>query len=56
MINLKNSNMLQHQVTATCLDREQRNNHKGAILCFKGLSSAGKYTLAQAFELGNWFV
>ena len=44
------SNVVWHQATVTRARREAMNGHRGAIIWFTGLSSAGKSTLAHAVE------
>lgn len=44
------SNAVWHPVGVTRRDRERRNEHRGAVLWFTGLPSAGKSTLAHAVE------
>ncbi len=46
----KSTNVVWHNATVTKERREQKNNHKGALLWFTGLSGSGKSTLAHAVE------
>ena len=41
------SNVVWHHATVTRARREQQNNHRGAILWFTGLSSAGHFRNSQ---------
>ena len=50
MTTTTSTNVVWHHATVTRARREQRNNHRGAILWFTGLSGAGKSTLAHAVE------
>lgn len=43
-------NVVWHHATVTRTRREEKNNHKSAVLWFTGLSGAGKSTLAHAVE------
>jgi len=44
------TNVVWHHATVTRERREQRNNHKGTLLWFTGLSGSGKSTIAHAVE------
>jgi adenylylsulfate kinase len=46
----KSSNTVWHHATVTRKRREDKNQHKSAVLWFTGLSGAGKSTLAHAVE------
>ncbi|MDF1584121.1 MAG: adenylyl-sulfate kinase [Methyloprofundus sp.] len=46
----KSSNVVWHQSTVNRKRREEKNQHKSAVLWFTGLSGAGKSTLAHAVE------
>lgn len=46
----KSTNTVWHHATVTRKRREEKNNHKSAVLWFTGLSGAGKSTLAHAVE------
>ncbi len=45
-----NENIVWHSHPVTREDREQQNQHKGAVLWFTGLSGSGKSTIAGALE------
>jgi len=46
----KSSNVVWHQATVNRKRREDKNQHKSAVLWFTGLSGSGKSTLAHAVE------
>ncbi len=46
----KSTNTVWHHATVTRKRREEKNQHKSAVLWFTGLSGAGKSTLAHAVE------
>ena len=46
----KSSNVVWHQSTVSRKRREEKNQHKSAVLWFTGLSGSGKSTLAHAVE------
>jgi len=46
----RSRNAVWHPVSVTRADRERRNGHRGLVLWFTGLPSAGKSTLAHAVE------
>ena len=46
----KSSNVVWHQSTVNRKRREEKNQHKSAVLWFTGLSGSGKSTLAHAVE------
>ncbi len=46
----KSSNVVWHQATVSRKRREEKNQHKSAVLWFTGLSGSGKSTLAHAVE------
>jgi len=46
----KSSNVVWHQATVNRKRREEKNQHKSAVLWFTGLSGSGKSTLAHAVE------
>ncbi|NOQ65416.1 MAG: adenylyl-sulfate kinase [Methyloprofundus sp.] len=46
----KSSNVVWHHSTITRKRREEKNQHKSAVLWFTGLSGSGKSTLAHAVE------
>ena len=50
MTDIKSNNITWHAHTITRPEREKRNNHKGAVLWFTGLSGSGKSTVANAVE------
>ena len=47
---MTSSNTVWHNATVTRARREQRNQHKGAVVWFTGLSGAGKSTIAHTVE------
>ena len=47
---MQSSNTVWHHATVTRERREQLNGHRGAVLWFTGLPSAGKSTVAHALE------
>ncbi len=46
----KSTNIVWHQATVNRKRREEKNQHKSAVLWFTGLSGSGKSTLAHAVE------
>ncbi|MCF7972069.1 MAG: adenylyl-sulfate kinase [Methylococcaceae bacterium] len=46
----KSTNVVWHQATVNRKRREEKNQHKSAVLWFTGLSGSGKSTLAHAVE------
>ncbi len=48
--NQKSTNVVWHQATVSRKRREEKNQHKSAVLWFTGLSGSGKSTLAHAVE------
>jgi adenylylsulfate kinase len=47
---MASSNTVWHNVTVTRERREKRNDHRGAVVWFTGLSGAGKSTIAHTVE------
>ncbi|WP_051556641.1 adenylyl-sulfate kinase [Alkalihalobacterium bogoriense] len=49
-VSTENKNIVWHETTVSKLERQEKYNHKSAVLWFTGLSGAGKSTLANAVE------